>query len=1238
MNGGVNWTKPQLTALGARGQNLLVAAGAGSGKTAVLVERIIRLLCDPVAPVDVDRLLVVTFTNAAAQEMRRRIADALNLELKKSPSEQLERQLRLLPQAQITTLHSFCGEMLRRHYYLLDLDPEFRIADETEAAVVRQETMAALFEEHYRNIDQDPDFRFLVEGYGGERDDLALQELVVGLYLFARSNPWPENWLARAAEFGAAERLDGDDPFGAALRELVRARLEAVVYLLRSACETANAPGGPAAYARELETEAEAAEALLALAGSGEWTEVRAGVLAFQFCARLPAAGAAADPELKEVCAGLRRRAKDRFVELQEELFSRTPEALLAEQTAVTPAVRRLAGLAAAFGEAYRKAKLARNLVDFADLEHYCLGLLLAPGAEPGSPEPSAVAAELRRRFVEVLVDEYQDINGVQEAILRLVSRSEDGVPNLVVVGDVKQSIYRFRLAEPELFLEKYREFRPEDGVRNRRVDLAHNFRSRAGIIHAVNFVFSRIMTSAVGELEYDGAAALICGRSDSGAAGRAEPVEVHLLERRAEDATETEAAAGESEFPNESEYDAAQREARVIGGIIRRLVDGAGGTPPLCIPDPLAGGERWARYRDIVVLLRATTGKAAVYLEEFRCLEIPAYARVGTGYFQAGEVETILSLLKIIDNPRQDVPLAAVLRSPLVGLRAGELADVRLAAPAADFYGAVTAAATAGGAAGEKLSKFLARIEYWRSRARRCSPADLIWAVYRETGYYDYVGGLPGGAERQANLRALHDRARQYETTSFRGLFRFLRFLELIQEGGRDLGPAPALGEGENVVRIMSIHQSKGLEFPVVILAELGRRFHMSDLRREVLFHKECGIAARYVDPEVRISYPTAAWHALRERRRRENLSEEMRILYVAMTRARERLILVGSAAGLDRCLARWRRIPSGPEGNLPAPVLAEAQSHLDWLVPALAVHPDAGPLAAEVGRSGPAAVTEQSAWAVYLHPFGESGAGAPGTGGAAGEMVDRLRRAAPVPSIGAVDAPAARALDWEYPYPLLAGLPAKVTATEVKRRFELPSEEAAAVTPVTAFTGRPRFLEAARGLSGPAYGAAMHLVLQHVQLGGDLSVKGIREQIARMLDQELFTAAEAAAVDAAAVAGFFAGNLGRRLVRADWVRRELPFYLAVPAGEVYPEVCGPAAGETVLIQGVIDCLFADPGGLVLVDYKTDRAAGRENELAARYQGQIRLYCRAAESILGASVQERYLYLLDTGRALAVE
>ncbi len=1246
MNQDTNWTPNQLEAIEARNQNLLVSAGAGSGKTAVLVERIIRLITDPVRPADVDRLLVVTFTKAAAAEMRRRVGEALTQELNRNPgSEILERQLRLLPQAQITTLHAFCGDVLRRYHYLLDLDPEFRIADETEAAILRQETLAALFEEQYQRIENDSGLQVLVEGYGGERDDLKLQELVLRLHHFAQSNLRPADWLRRAAGCGRiGEGFDGAVPMVRALRKLVEDRLRWIQHDLETALGLAGMPGGPEAYRAAIAAEVAAVGELVSGVRNWSWDELRRRMQAFAFAPRLPRAGAEVDQELKEFCAACRKQAKERFRDLYAQFFAREPGALLADQAAVAPVLARLADLTVAFGEAYRRAKRERNLVDFADLEHYCLQVLLAPDTDADRLVPSEVALEFREFFVEVLVDEYQDINAVQEAILTLVSRSETDRPNLFMVGDVKQSIYRFRLADPNLFLRKYREYPTAHGRRTRRIDLAHNFRSREEIIWAVNYLFRRIMTEAVGELEYDRAAELVYGRRCVTPAGVPEPVEVHLLERRPAEAEDT-AGVAESEPGlewDDEEADATQREARLVAGIIQRLVRGTASTGPAHILEVPQGTLRPVRYRDIVILLRATAGKVHTYLEELRRLEIPAYAKTETGYFEATEVAIALALLKVIDNPRQDIPLAAVLRSPIVGLSAAELAAVRAREQSGDFYGAVIAAAGKQDALAKRLSDFLARLDRWRTQARRGSLADLIWTVYRETGFFDYVGALPGGAARQANLRALYDRARQYEATAFRGLFRFLRYLELLREGGQDLGPAPVLAESEDVVRVMSIHQSKGLEFPVVILADLGRRFHMPDLQRDVLFHQDLGLGAYFVDPDARVSYPTVGWHVLREKLYREQLAEELRILYVAMTRARERLILTGSVSRLPQALFRWNLAAGSEAGPLPGTVLVQAQNYLDWLIPALMAHPDAEPLRREAGRlPSRGLLTDPSRWEVHLyHRHGAETEVAPAEGRDE-TLLDRMRQGKPVPvedkTLGAVQ----RILAWRYPRPLLASLPAKIAATELKGRLaELEAEDQSARPCYHRILGRqPRFLQSPGTLSAAEFGTAMHLVLRHLELGGDLSPAGVKKQVAGLVERQILSAAEAEAIDAAAIAGFLAGPLGRRLREAVWIRREWPFYLRLPAREAFPESGGALGDETVVIQGIIDCLFAEPDGLVLIDYKTDRAAGEGVKTLPvdKYRDQLNLYARAVEAILGQRVKERYLQFFTAGAFPAV-
>ncbi|OPX85651.1 MULTISPECIES: helicase-exonuclease AddAB subunit AddA [Pelotomaculum] len=1242
------WTAEQLEAMNSRNGNLLVAAAAGAGKTAVLVERIIRRITDLTAQTDVDRLLVLTFTNAAAAEMRERVGRALAAHIDEHPgSKHLSRQMSLLNHASIGTIHSFCLDVIRQHFYRIDLDPSFRVADETEAALIQAEVLEELFERRYNAGDNLP-FNTLVDCYGGKRDDTDLQALVLELHRFARSMPQPAKWLEKlAAGFDMPEDILFDRlPWSASLKKAIALEAAGIVATLEMAIRLAGRAGGPRAYIDTLEADRDAALSLdRACAADMSWASLYSIINTISFGKLKAVRDAGVEQSLKKQVTALRDYAKKQIKTLKDDYFSRLPEDYCADLRAVAPLVKELTELVRDFDKAYQEAKTAKGLVDFNDLEHYCLRILSTAG--PDGLAPSELALELRQRFVEVLVDEYQDTNAVQEAILRLVSRQGEAHPNLFMVGDVKQSIYRFRLADPGLFLDKYSKYPSQPGGPERRIDLARNFRSRRGVVDAVNFIFRQLMSPAVGELTYNQRAELIYGADYPAVDGRVTAedgtVEVYLIERGkqaenpAEDVIATDGSGDDKSDDSgepEADLDAVQMEACLVASRIEEIVgnDPAGGAGTL-IYDNDQKKYRPAVYRDIVVLLRATTGYANSFLEEFRRMGVPAYAELATGYFEATEVETILALLKVIDNPRQDVPLAGVLRSPVVGLNAGELAQIRLCRRQGDFFEAVvSAAALMKGAISDRLTCFLEKLDGWRTTARRGTLAGLIWTLYRETGYYDFVGGLPGGGQRQANLRALHQRAQQYETTGFRGLFLFLRFIERIQDGGRDLGAARALHEKENVVRLMSIHKSKGLEFPVVFVAGLGKKFNMKDLNKTMLLHKDLGLGPQLIDAERRITYPTIAKLAIKHKLKMEALAEELRILYVAMTRAREKLILVGSVRNLPAHARRWCGPVAAAGWALPDGELAGASSCLDWLVPALARHQDGAGIRklALCDDQPPAAVAgDSSRWAVF---FKGGGAASEQEKPSERELLSQVRRMEPVDTDSRFAGIVKSRLEWKYPDLGLTGCAAKSSVTDLKRRFDrqIVEDEGASLDYRPPIGRRPVFMQEEHGLTAAEAGSALHLVMQNLDLTHVADAAAIKKQVAVMTGMEILTLEQADSVPVEKIMFFFKSPLGRRVLSGKKVFRELPFTLSLPAGEIYSGLAGDS-GEVVLVQGIIDCLVDEGDGLLLLDYKTDRIGKDQLEqVMARYRGQLNIYARAVENIYGSKVKETYLYLFN--------
>lgn len=1367
------WTDEQWEAIVRRQNNILVAAAAGSGKTAVLVERIIRRISDDRDPVDVDRLLVATFTKAAASEMRLRIRDALEKELFRRPeSEHLRRQLALINRASITTLHSFCMEVIQRYFPLIDLDPGFRIADETEAELMRQEGLEELLEEKYAEAEDDSPFWGLVEWFGGERSDGPLFDLIQRLYDASRSHPEPERWLKRMAGMyadagnGLPDALveTEDQAWFRSLIGDVRLELQGVADLLREAHRLCLSPGGPHPYAETLEGELALAQYLLAASEQG-WGPLYEAFQTAGF-GRLKACKADdVDKTVQEQVKHLRDAAKEKLNRLKEELFGRSPEQFFAELQGLAPLMEELAGLVSEFARKYKQAKTEKGVVDFADLEHYCLEILREPAIEGSEWKPSQASLAYREQFVEILLDEYQDTNQVQEAIVFLISRSEPG--NRFMVGDVKQSIYRFRLAEPGLFLEKYKAYGSTGEEAGRRIDLARNFRSRRQVVDGVNYVFRQIMSETVAEMEYDRSAELVCGakypeREEEGIYA-VEPdgdslpdyaVELMLIDRGAEGGLDEQGADSAADFGGDEdggaeqgdtssggtadaaeELETAQLEGRLIAGRIRRLL-GLDGGIPFSVTEK-SGLQRPATYRDVVILLRATKHWAPVILEELRLAGIPAYADLNAGYFAATEVDVVLSLLKVIDNPFQDIPLAAVLRSPLVGLSADELAQVRIASKQGPYYQALlnfldanraaqhslsrsqeglvppgeegqtawewegdgfkesaaaaeqgtTALADAplangketladsglgmeadslaegapiGGSLAEKLEGFRRKLESWRTAAREGSLADLIWNIYRETGYYDFAGGLPGGAQRQANLRALYDRARQYEATSFRGLFRFLRFVERMQESGGDLGTARALGEQEDVVRIMSIHKSKGLEFPVVFVAGMGKMFNQQDLNGSFLIHKELGFGPKAVDTALRVSCPTLPQLAIRRRMRMEMLAEEMRVLYVALTRPKEKLYLLGTVASASKKLRAWARLAEHAELALPDHELAHARTYLDWLGPVAMRHPSADNLRqkAELNAPGSSRFTDElSAWRFsIIDPSGLAPAveDVQERQESEAQRLSSIRKLAPVDtSPSALNPEIEGRLSFTYPYQAATGMLTKTTVSELKRLNEQhilsitsdASEQALPELPFLARTSevrkstgagsvpeyrKPKFLSARRRTAAET-GTIYHAVMQHVPLGRTLNAAAVRALLGDLVMKRLLTEEQAEAVKPEVIVSFYESDIGKRFAEAERVLREVPFSYGLRAGDVYPDAAPSVADEIILIQGVIDCLIEDGSGLVLLDYKTDAVNSQSAEqLASRHKVQLELYGRAVEHIWKRKVDDTYVFFFD--------
>ncbi|MGI2327447.1 helicase-exonuclease AddAB subunit AddA [Planococcus sp. YIM B11945] len=1193
------WTDEQWQAIWAKGQDMLVSAAAGSGKTAVLINRMIEKVLDETDPISVDELLVVTFTNASAAEMRHRMSDALEKAMIENPqSKHLRKQLRLINKAQISTLHSFCLQVVKQYAYLLEIDPGFRIANETEAALLRDDVVEAVLEAAYEGEKAEAVYR-LADSFTSDRSDQAMEVLLTKLYDYSRVHPDPDEWLKHVPalyEVPPGASID-ELPFIDDLKMTIRHALEEALHLAREGKELALDPEGPAILADTFAMDAvvidtaianleDSWESVYAMARSFTWQ--KAGTIRKDSC----------DPALAEEAKAKRNQVKKIVNDIFDAYFVRSPKRLLDEMREMAPLMQTLVELTQAFAEQYKALKVERALVDFSDLEHYALQILSDDG------KPSAIAEDYRKLFKEVLVDEYQDTNMLQETILNLVKSGNEANGNLFMVGDVKQSIYRFRLAEPMLFLGKYGRFGKETDNTGLRIDLNANFRSRETVLDGTNFIFSQIMGERVGEIDYDDAAAL---KALAPYDGEHPPIELALIHE----------PEGEEETAADDDFEKSKWEARYIAGKIRELIE-----EETLVFNPWKQTQRKLEYSDIVVLMRSMTWSGD-FVDEFKMAGIPLYAELRGGYFDALEVMIMMNTLRVIDNPYQDVPLVSVLRAPFIGLKENELAEIRLAAPNATFYEAVKMFIRSGTgidpAAAEKLQRFVLRLEDWRNLARRGSLSELIWQVYLDTNYYEMAGAMSNGKQRQANLRALHDRALEYEKTSFRGLFRFLRFIDRMRERGDDLGTAKSLSEKENVVRLMTVHKSKGLEFPVVFVAGMGRNFNEMDLRKSYLFDQEYGLAVKAVNPETRIEYTSLPFLAVREIKELQMKAEEMRVLYVAMTRAKERLYLTASVKETEKLFEKWK--VASKEQRLPDFVRSRAKGYLDWIGPALSRHPDAAETLNQNGNMLPHAsrfhidVIETRSLLPTTLDFTQLTSVAEGEGNFTEEIHNRF--------------------DYRYPFEHAVEKRSKQSVSEMKRlqmlqRLDEPESfiQTATAERKTLFT-RPDFMQEKR-LSAADVGTAVHAVMQQIPLDRKLSAPEIKEFVETLVGMEILSPDEGKAVRISEIERFYDSKTADRLMKAKQIKREVPFTYAKEDEE----------GDRQIIQGIVDCLFEEEDGWVLLDYKTDRIgqlADVQSEMAARYTVQLAVYQDAVEAILRIPITERLLYLFAAGNEVKI-
>ena len=1279
---GVSWTTEQQKVIDLRNRNILVSAAAGSGKTAVLVERIVKIITDKNHPVDIDHLLIVTFTNAAAAEMRERIGNAIEKALDEQPgNEHLLRQLTLIHNAQITTIDSFCLYVVRNHFHEIDLEPNFRIGDE--------DVLGRVLEQNYEEPSEA--FSDFVEGYASGRTDAALNEMILQLYEFSRSYPWPEKWLdsfVGAYRIETREELDRAE-WLAPLTENICFVLKDCEQLLKQALAITQQDDGPDMYEKAVQSDLEKYDGLSRLTSfcelSGALSDIKYDRLA-------SSRGFEGDPDKLELVKSLREQAKDVVKKLCRQYFFCSPEMMIEQLERTEPMLEEVVRLTKQFADEFAAAKRRKNLVDFHDVEHFALQILVDEETE----KAKKTAEEFRDTFEEIMIDEYQDSNEVQETLLRSISREERGENNIFMVGDVKQSIYRFRLARPELFMKKYDSYSLEEST-TQRIDLHKNFRSREEVLTCTNDIFYKIMARSLGNVEYDAEAALYPGASY--------PVSADFI-------PEILLADSNDELLEDTELtDKKTLEAKIVAEEIKHLMK------TQQVTDKAAGTLRAAHYSDIVILLRSLSGWADSLVEVLNGNGIPAHTVSSTGYFSTVEVQTVLSMLRLLDNPRQDIPMAAVLRSPMAGLTDEELAVLRLEDGSVPFHEAVLELAEGlyeedgqkeisdseadrkqGRNADEKtenhieitahrkLLKFYKKYKQLRQLVPDTPIHELIEIILRETGYGHYVAAMPAGNRRTANLNMLLEKAAAYEKTSYKGLFHFVRYIDELQKYDVDFGEADMVGENEDVVRIMSIHKSKGLEFPIVIVSGMGKNFNKQDTRSKMVLHPELGIGLDYMDGKKRIKSPTIAKKAIAKQIDLENLGEELRVLYVALTRAKEKLILTGTLKDAPEKLEFFRQQANlSKAADRPLSYLTRegASGYLDWILPAVLSYGDKYPVriveAAELVLDEVENQLEQNE-----------------------DLTERIEEieAADTQLVGQLK----QRFLQRYPYQVDVLRKNKYSVSELKHRamrekFEAEQEETVPafleepVTPtIPLFIQRQGSVEqeaqnkaqdagqeaeskaeqkikSNTANRGALRGTAVHRVMECYDFASE---KSVQEQMEAMEKEEKITADMRTLVKERIVADFVSSETGKRMAlaqRMGALYREKPFVMGFTEEEL--ENYGFGAGaqmienevqtenaqqeivlenvsrenhmheeDLTLIQGIIDVFWIEDDGIIVLDYKTDRVDTAQ-ELIDRYATQLKLYADALERVFATrklKVKEILIYSFRLEKLISIE
>ena len=1207
----VKWTKEQEQAIYEKGNNILVAAAAGSGKTAVLVERIINKIINE--KIDIDRLLIVTFTNAAASEMRERVLKAIYKKIDENPNElNLQRQVTLLNKASICTIDSFCLDVVRNNFFEIDISQNFRIADTTEIEILEQDVLEELFEEKYENKDED--FIKLINTYTGYRDDTPLKELILTIYKYIQSNPYPEKWLEEKIEMFNIETDNLKDFSETTWGKILIAQIKEIVdngveQLKREVINLMESPELKKSYDF---LRANLNQLELLQSNLDTWDK------AYEIYRSLDFGKWSMDSKIKTDTKTQAQKTRSKILDglkriADKVLILNSQEAYLDIKN-MYYILNKLKIIIFEFSKRFSQKKREKNIVDFSDIEHFALKILLDENGKP-----TEIAKKYQEKYQEIAIDEYQDSNLVQEYILTSISKGN----NIFMVGDVKQSIYKFRQARPDLFLDKYKKYKLKEEKNkddNLKIQLFKNFRSRSEILDFSNLIFSSIMSEELGELNYTEEEYLNVGANYK-PAGENYKTEIDIITIEKKESDEEDTEELENELKNKDDGDEEieseenerkediEVEAQFVANKIKELLD-----KKFQVYDTKNEIQRDIRPKDIVILLRSTKIAAPIFEKEVIKLGIPIFSDSSSEYLESLEIQTIMNLLKIINNPLQEIPLVATMRSIIGGFTDNDLVEIRLNDKYDNFYNTLIKAKTSVNEnLNKKIESFLNKLEQWREEQEYLSLDEFIWKIYNDTGYYNYVGMMKNGELRQANLKMLFERAKQFESVSFKGLYNFINYIEKLKMSSKDMDSAKIIGENDDVVRIMSIHKSKGLEFPVVILANSGKNFNMQDLNSKILLHPELGIGVKYIDYDLQIQYDTLSKKAIRNKMKIETLSEEMRVLYVALTRAKEKLIITGYVKK-EKQDKIFENIEKYEELN--NMLLQNAKSYLEWIT--------------LINYYKKEKMSELSIWNYYTKEDVAKICSTTGNDEDEKKSSDILCMLNNHDENIELEKNIKEKLDYKYKYYNSMILPTKMSVTEIKEIINdsnnIKSENE--LNNQNIEFPKPKFLQKDKEvkITNAEKGSLIHLCMQNLDLNNrKYTIEEIKEMIEKMIAKKTITQQEADEINFNKIYKFTQSKIWEEMCQAEKVEREKPFYINIPACEIYQG----GFEEKILVQGVIDLYYIDKGGnLILVDFKTDYVPNKEeSNIVEKYRIQLDLYKRALEKSTGQKIFKTYIY-----------